>query len=55
MMLPDGTVDAIAAILGILSVGIGVGWWIHPGAGLAAVGLAMTIVVAVAQFFRESK
>jgi len=35
-VIPD-----LCAGLGLLAVGSGLGWWLHPGAGLAAVGLAL--------------
>lgn len=44
---------ATLMLMGIALVGIGAGWWIHPGAGLLAVGVLVVLDVLLTALDRS--
>lgn len=39
----EGAVALLGGLLALVLVGIGLGWWVHPGAGLLASGLVLWV------------
>jgi len=50
-MEPMTQLKAIA-IAGVLMLGAGIGWWVHPGAGVAVIGLVLWIDLTLASMHR---
>lgn len=54
----SGYIDLTAAVLFLAMLGVGLGWWAHPGAGLAAVGgvgLGLVIFVRLLSWLRPRR